>query len=157
MGKNRPNKNEGHRKRLREKFLESGLSGFHEYEIIELLLSIGTPRKDCKQEAKEALKRFKSLPGVMEASKEELFTVKGIGPKNIIGIRLVKAVADRYLEKKLQGKDPIHNSKDLFKYLYHRFRDNDRECFTAVFLDAKNKVISSDILFQGLSSSIHYC
>ena len=43
---------EGHRKRLREKFIKSGLSGFHDYEIIELLLTLGTPRKDCKEIAK---------------------------------------------------------------------------------------------------------
>ena len=52
---------EGHRKRLREKFFKSGLKGFHDYEIIELLLTLGTPRKDCKQQAKEAIRRFKSL------------------------------------------------------------------------------------------------
>jgi DNA repair protein RadC len=145
----KPDKNEGHRKRLREKFLKSGVSGFHEYEVVELLLTLGTPRKDCKDAAKDALKRFGTLPGVMEASNEELLSVKGIGPKNMIGIKLIKAVADRYLEKKLEGKDPIHDSRDLFNYLYHRIRDNGRECFTAVFLDAKNRVLSSDILFKG--------
>ena len=59
----------GHRKRLREKFVKSGLAGFHDYEIIELLLSLGTPRKDCKQPAKEAIKKFKTLRGVLEASR----------------------------------------------------------------------------------------
>ncbi|MBI2980494.1 MAG: hypothetical protein HYY41_06720, partial [Chloroflexi bacterium] len=54
-------KSAGHRKRLREKFIKSGLNGFHDYEIIELLLSLGTPRKDCKQAAKEAIKKFKNL------------------------------------------------------------------------------------------------
>ena len=52
---------EGHRKRLREKFLEFGLSGFLDYEIVELLLTLGTPRKDCKAIAKEAIKNFKTL------------------------------------------------------------------------------------------------
>ena len=55
----------GHRKRLREKFIKSGLEGFHDYEIIELLLSLGTPRKDCKPQAKEAIKKFKNLRGVL--------------------------------------------------------------------------------------------
>ena len=45
-------KGKGHRGRLREKFLSSGLIGFHDYEIIELLLTLATPRKDCKQQAK---------------------------------------------------------------------------------------------------------
>ena len=43
--------NNGHRGRLRERFLKSGLDGFLDYEIIELLLTFGTPRKDCKQPA----------------------------------------------------------------------------------------------------------
>ena len=53
----------GHRKRLREKFLKGGLEGFHDYEIVELLLSLGRPRQDCKPQAKEALRRFKTLRG----------------------------------------------------------------------------------------------
>ena len=41
------NGTEGHRKRLRERFIKGGLSGFADYEVVELLLSLGTPRKDC--------------------------------------------------------------------------------------------------------------
>ena len=92
-------KGEGHRKRLREKFLDSGWSGYHDYEVIELLLTIGTPRKDCKAAAKSALKRFKTLQGVFEASSSELCEVPEIGPKNLFGIKLIKAVSDRYLRK----------------------------------------------------------
>jgi len=55
---NEQHKGVGHRQRLREKFLTSGLSGFHDYEVIELLLTLGTPRKDCKEAAKKAIKRF---------------------------------------------------------------------------------------------------
>ena len=47
--------NSGHRQRLRERFLNSGLQGFHDYEVIELLLTLGTPRADCKQPAKDAV------------------------------------------------------------------------------------------------------
>jgi len=38
----------GHRKRLRDKFIASGLDGFHDYEVVELLLTLGSPRRDCK-------------------------------------------------------------------------------------------------------------
>ena len=34
-----PHKGEGHRKRFRDRFLKSGLDGFHDYEVIELLLT----------------------------------------------------------------------------------------------------------------------
>ncbi len=142
-------KSEGHRKRLREKFLTSGLDGFHDYEVIELLLTLATPRKDCKDQAKAALKRFKTLQGVIEAPPEQLQEIKGLGPKNIFGIKFVRAVAERYLQKKLIRKDPIRSSKELFDYLYHSLRDKKREIFKVVFLDAQNKIIAIEDLFEG--------
>ncbi len=60
--------NAGHRQRLRDKFLKSGLDGFHDYEIIELLLTLGTPRTDGKTPARDALKTFGSLKAVLEAN-----------------------------------------------------------------------------------------
>ena len=79
MKTTKAHKGEGHRNRLRERFLSSGLSGFHDYEVIELLLTLATPRKDCKSAAKRALKRFKTLQGVLESSSKELCEVEGIG------------------------------------------------------------------------------
>jgi len=147
MGKE--HKGEGHRGRLREKFLASGLDGFHDYEVIELLLTLATPQKDCKDAAKAALDKFKTLPGVFEAPDNELCSIKGIGLKNALGIKLIKSVSDRYLEKKVIAKDPVNNSKALFDYLYHVMSAKDRECFKVLFLDAKNRVIAVDDLFYG--------
>ena len=149
MAESKRHKGEGHRQRLREKFLKSGLSGFHDYEVVELLLTLVTPRKDCKAVAKSALQRFKTLPGVLEASAAELCEIEGIGPKNLLGIKLVKAVGDRYLGQKVIEKDPLNNSKELFDYLYHSIRDKSRECFNVIFLDAKNRVITTETLFEG--------
>ncbi len=142
-------KGAGHRHRLRNKFLDSGLEGFHDYEVIELLLTLGTPRKDTKEIAKTCLKRFKTLQGVLEASPKALCEVKGIGPKNLFGIKLIKAVADRYLQKKLINKNPLNNSKELFDYLNHTMRDSNRESFTVIFLNAKNRVTHTEVLFTG--------
>jgi DNA repair protein RadC len=157
MDREKKHKGAGHRKRLRERFLISGLSGFQDYEVIELLLTLATPRKDCKDAAKELMKRFKTLPAVFEASPRELCEVKGIGPNNILGIRLIRDAADRYLAKKLLKKDAIHNAKELFDYLYYHMKDKRRECFKVLFLDARNRVISDRTLFEGtLSSSAVY-
>lgn len=142
-------KGEGHRKRLREKFMAGGLGGFLDYEIIELLLTLNTPRRDCKESAKALLKRFKTLHGVFEANPEELSRVKGVGPANIFGLKLIKAVADRYLEKKIVSRDVIANSRDLRDYLSHAIGGKNREVFAGVFLDAKNRVNAMDILFEG--------
>ncbi len=149
MAEKKVHKGAGHRQRLRDKFLAGGLAGFHDYEVLELLLTLATPRKDCKAPAKAAMKRFKTLQGVLEASDRELCDIDGIGRINMFGVKLIKAVADRYLEKKLTRREPLNNSADLFAFLNHTLRDKTRECFTVIFLDAKNRVLSVETLFTG--------
>lgn len=149
QGNKKQHKGIGHRQRLRERFLANGLKGFHDYEVVELLLTLATPRKDCKDAAKAVLKRFKSFQGVLEASPRELCKIKGIGPKNLFGIKLIKAAADRYLEKKLIHKDAINDSRALFDYLYHHIGDKRREFFKVIFLNSKNEVIAADTISEG--------
>ncbi|MEE4112176.1 MAG: UPF0758 domain-containing protein [Desulfobacteraceae bacterium] len=121
--KKTPHKGEGHRKRLRDRFLKSGLDGFADYEVIELLLTLATPRKDCKDAAKAALSRFKSLQGVLTAAPVDLCQVPGIGPINLLGLKLVPAVSRRYLQQRLEGKETLSNSRELFDYLNLTIRD----------------------------------
>ncbi|MGA6926038.1 MAG: UPF0758 domain-containing protein, partial [Desulfosarcina sp.] len=126
-----PHKGDGHRMRLRDRFLNSGLDGFADYEVIELLLTLGTPRRDCKEPAKAALQRFKTLQGVIDAAPADLCQVPGIGPINLFGLKLIPAVSRRYLRRHLAGKRPLTNSRELFDYLNHTIRDKNRECFVA--------------------------
>ncbi|MCF8113671.1 MAG: DNA repair protein RadC [Desulfotignum sp.] len=150
-------KGEGHRKRLRDRFFAGGLSGFHDYEVLELLLSLNTPRKDCKQTAKDLLGQFKSFQAVLEADVTDLCRVPGVGPVNSLGIRLIKAVADRYLAAKIFERNVVNNPDDLLNYLNHTIGFKGREHFAGVFLDAKNRVLASEILFSGsLTASAVY-
>ena len=150
-------KGEGHRQRLKQKFFSGGLVGFLDYEVIELLLILNTPRKDCKDCAKELLRQFKTLQSVFEADSEELQQVKGVGKANVLGLKLIKAVAERYLEKRIIAKDVVKNPKDLIEYLHHSIGNKGREYFAGIFLDAKNRVLASEILFAGtLTSSSVY-
>lgn len=148
---------EGHRQRLRDKFLESGLDGFHDYEVVELLLTIATPRKDCKPAAKEAIARFKSLTGVMEATPETLKKINGIGDVNVFGLRLIRAVCERYLKEKVIEADIIKSPSVLFDYLQMNMGNSDREFFGVLYLNAKNRVLDFETLFEGsLTSSAVY-
>jgi len=139
----------GHRKRLREKFVKSGLKGFHDYEIVELLLTLGTPRKDCKQQAKEAIKRFKSLRGVLEAPSEELQQIDGIGPHSAFGIRLVQEAAREFLKEKIIDKSIYKSSQEIFDYLYHSMRDLKKEVFKVIYLNSQSQIIETEDLFEG--------
>jgi len=139
----------GHRKRLRERFLKGGLAGFADYEIIELLLSLGTPRRDVKPQAKEALKRFKTLRGVLSASPGELQQIPGIGPHSVFGVLLVQAVSREYLKEKLLDKHVYQSAQEIFDYLYHSMRDLKNEVFKVIYLTSRNQIIDMVDLFEG--------
>ena len=85
----------GHRQRLRDRFLQSGFDGFLDYEIVELLLTLGTPMKDCKQMAKEAIRMFRGLRGTLDASLDELQKIKGLKSSvasSVLGRKLNEAI-----------------------------------------------------------------
>ena len=88
----------GHYSHLRERFLGNGLEGFLDYEVIELLLKLADPRPDHKPTAKQLLDRFGSLGGVLEAPRDQLLAIKGVGEKNLFGLKLVQAVSRRDLK-----------------------------------------------------------
>jgi DNA repair protein RadC len=143
----------GHRGRLRQKFLKAGLDGFLDYEIIELLLTLGTPRRDCKEQAKEALREFKTLGGVLEASPHDLQRIRGIGPHNVFGLRFVQEVSRRFLREKMMSRAFCRSSREVFDYLYHSLRDLKKEKFKVLFLDAKNQILEEKTLFEGTVDS----
>jgi DNA repair protein RadC len=144
-----PGSTTGHRKRLRERFLKGGLEGFADYEIVELLLSLGTPRRDTKIQAKEAMKRFKTLRGALSASQEELQQIKGVGPHSVFGIMLVQAVAREFLKEKILDKPAFQSAQEIFDYLYHSMRDLKKEVFKVIYLTSANQIIDSADLFEG--------
>lgn len=131
----------GHRGRLRKRFLQSGLSGFLDYEIVELLLTLGTPRKDCKQPAKAAIKAFKGLRGVLDASPDDLQTIKGIGPSNAFGIKLFQAVSERYALEKLPSRISLTSPTHVANYLRERIGREKKEHFVILLLDSQNNLI----------------
>jgi len=132
---------QGHRKRLRERFLINGLDGFLDYEIVELLLTLGTPRKDCKQMAKDAIQEFKGLHGVLDASLEELQRIKGIGPSNAFGIKLFQAVSERYAKEKIFTKISLTSSIEVADFLRQKIGKEKKEHFFILMLDSRNRLI----------------
>jgi len=144
LPKSEEHKGAGHRKRLRTKFMEAGLDGFLDYEIVELLLTLGTPRKDCKEIAKEAIKKFKSLGGVLDASVEELREIKGIGPLNMFGLKLFQAISERYAKEKIPLKISINSPKEVVNYLREKLGREKKEHFMILSLDSRNHLINAN-------------
>jgi DNA repair protein RadC len=143
------NRGNGHRNRLRERFLSAGLERFSDEEVIEFLLSLGTPRKDVKLPARGAIKRFGTISKVLSASVKELTEIKGIGTKNALYLKFVHEVAGRYLKDRAIGKPFFGSSSDIFDYLFHSMRGLTREIFRVLFLNRKNELIIDEDLFLG--------
>jgi DNA repair protein RadC len=145
---------EGHRRRLREKFLQSGLDGFLDYEVIELLLTLGTPRKDCKQSAKEAILKFRGLRGVLDSTIEELQQIKGIGPSNVFGVKLFQAISECYAKEKVSSNTLLNSPQSLFEYLKEKIGKEKKEHFTILCFDTRNNLIIDEVSVGTLNASL---
>lgn len=142
-------KGEGHRGRLRDRFLTNGLQGFSDSEILELLLTFGTPRSDCKEASRSLLKKFGTFSKVIEAPLRALQEVPGVGPKNGFALHFVHAVANHYLKERLTGKRYLHSSVEVIDYLRHTLRGLKKEVLVVIYLDASHAIIESAVASEG--------
>ena len=142
-------RNAGHRQRLRDKFHERGIDALSDSEVLELLLTIGTPRRDCKDIARAALRKFGSLPGVLEAPAADLQKVAGIGSLNSFTLTFVQAVSRRFLKERLRDRQYLRSSREVANYLVHAMRDLKKEVFTVIFMDASHSIINTETIAEG--------
>ena len=140
--------NQGHRERIKEKFLKNGIDGFAEYEILELLLTYCIPRKDTKPIAKELLNKFKSLDNIFKADFDKLFAIDGLGKNSIAFLKLIGELPsiiykDELKNKKLVDKETlkISNKDILLKYLRNKIGYEEIEKFYVLYLSSSNEVI----------------
>ena len=147
-------KGAGHRQRLRERFLQGGLAAFLDYEIVELLFTLGTPRRDCKDMAKEAVKKFGGLRQVLDATSSDLQEIKGIGPSNVFGLKLFQAVSERYAKERVDEKVVFASPKSVADYLQKRIGKEKKEHFVMLYLDARNRLTVEEVSVGTLNASL---
>ena len=110
---------EGHRERLRRRYLEGGIRGFSESDALELLLTFALPRRDTKQLARTLLDRFGSLRGVFSQPPAMFRAVKGIGPAASVLLNLVPATTAMSL-RPAEGRLVVDGPSSVREYLAAR-------------------------------------
>lgn len=143
----------GHRQRVRERFLATGLTGFQDYESLELLLFYAIPRRDVKPMARELVRRFGSLQQVLDADTKDLLEVPGIGPRAVALLHFVPGFIRQYLLSASQpAATPLNNLQDLLNLMAPYLLCARETTFYAVLLNRGGEVITVQTLLDGEAS-----
>ncbi len=143
----------GHRERLRERFEKSGFNGFHDYEVLELLLTYIFRQGDVKPLAKELIKTFGSFSNVLDASVELLASVHGMGKASALSLHAFRQVMAYYFQDHARvDKEQITKISSLVEMLRASLGHKQNEILFAIFLNAKNEVLASKELGEGTVS-----
>ncbi len=139
----------GHRQRLRERFKKTGFSGWHDYEMLELVLAYCIPRRDTKPVAKELLRKFKTIGAVFDTDEKELMEIDGIGSRSAVLLKVFREVATVYFESCLKKTDFLSSPKAVYDYLAVSLKGNREEEFKVIFLNSTNRTSGIETLQVG--------
>lgn len=135
----------GHRQRLRDRFLKSGMDAFPDYEVIELLLTLAVPRADVKRPAKALIARFGNLRGILDAPLAELRAIDGIGAVTPVALQIIKAAATLYLQQTNEGQETLSDPLRLAAFWQMRLGALSHEVFEVAYVDSGYRLLRDGV------------
>ena len=146
----------GHRARLRQRLLDAGPNGFHDYELLEYLLTLTIPRVDTKPLAKRLLSDFGGIGPLLGASPDAMRR-EGLSDATIAALKIAEATALRLLEARIGGQPVLSSWNALGDYLHAAMAHRRTEEVRILFLNAKNMLLANEALWQGSvdEASVH--
>ena len=146
----------GHRARLRERLLDAGAAGFHDYELVEYLLALTIPRVDTKPLAKRLLEDFGGI-GPLLSEHPDALRREGLSDATIAALKIAEAAALRMLETRIEDRPVLSSWDALGDYLHARMAHRRTEEVRVLFLNAKNQLLANETLWQGSvdEASVH--
>ncbi|EJF76958.1 RadC family protein [Bartonella birtlesii] len=140
---------QGHRERLRKRYLKSKGNAIEDYEYLELLLFRTIPRANTKPIAKNLIARFGSLADVLGADIHRLQEVQGCGPATAIDLKIISDVAGRLARAELFKRDIFSSWDKVLAYCKAVMAHETREQFRILFLDKKNGLLADEVQQTG--------
>jgi DNA repair protein RadC len=138
-----------HRRRVKNKFKKTCFEGWHDHEILELLLFYTISRKDTKQIAKKLLEKFGSIVNVMGQEARAFKGVDGVGEHTALFFKVIKELTQVYLKRELSGKDLVSCPEAAYDYLKALLKGAGDEEFHALFLNSSNRLIAAEKINSG--------
>lgn len=139
----------GHRARLRQRFLDVGPLGLQDYELLELILFGGVPRKDTKPLAKQLLAQYGSLWDVLTARPERLRQDLKLSDTVISCLTVVGAAALRMTQQTLLEKPILESWSSILDYLRGAMGPRETEGLRVLYLDAKLRLLTDELMQEG--------
>lgn len=140
---------EGHRERLRKKFLMGDIDSFEDHEILEFALFYAIPRKNTNEISHNLLNEFGSLPAIFDAPINALKEVKGMGESSALFIKLICSLTRIYHERKYSPDKKCLSMEEINKLLVRKFIGRSEEAVAVVLLDAKGKILFDGVINKG--------
>lgn len=155
MNGGKKNLHDGHRERLKKRFVEGGLDGFEEHEVLELLLYYAIPRKDVNELAHRLIEHFGRFDAVFDAPLEALLEVEGIGANTALLIKLMPQVNRRYQLSGIVNNDCVLDSAEAAgKFFLPYFYAAKEETVYMAGLNAKCGVLFCDKVTGGNNGAL---
>lgn len=145
---------DGHRLRIRKKFILNGFDNFEDHEILELALFYAIPRKNTNVVAHELLDKFGTVDAVFDAPMNVLKEVEGIGESAAVFIKMISGVARIYMERKFKNIEKAPNMSDINDKITFKFIGRTEELVVIVLLDAKGKVLYEGVVNKGTVNAV---
>lgn len=140
---------EGHRDRMRNRYLQEGADGMASHEILEILLYGTIPRGDTNEIAHHLLDEFGSISNLIEADPHEIAKTAGVGIKSAVFLSLLHELVLRYEREKLEQKPALTSIPRSVDYCKALLAFRPRECFYAICLDSRRKIIHTSKISEG--------
>ena len=140
---------DGHREKMRQRFLKGGLDSFADHEALELLLYYAIPRRDTNPIAHALMERYGSLSAVLTAPVEDLQRVAGIGESAAVLLKLAPQLYRKARLSDAEQETVLSSVERVGAYLLERFAGEKNEVVYQLCLDRKGKLLACKKLGEG--------
>jgi DNA repair protein RadC len=140
---------QGHRQRVKTRYLSEGIDAFEDHQVLEMLLFFSIPMKDTNELAHKMIQEFGSLAGLFEADPKDISKRCGVSENTAILVSLIPSLARRYFKGKWGDKPILNSSSKAGEYAASLFTGRTYEAFFVICLDAQNRVNYAALVHEG--------